>query len=85
MISTVIKFPLIFISGIFLPINDLPTWSRILSFISPLTYFTDLARYAIGQENYFHIGIDFLALIMFSITFYVLAIKLHQRNIPRRI
>lgn len=85
MISTVIKFPLVFISGIFVPLGDLPEWGKIFAYISPLTYFTDLVRYSVNQNNYFHIGIDFSALFIFSVAFYVLAIKLHQRNIPRRI
>jgi ABC-2 type transport system permease protein len=85
MISTVIKFPLVFISGIFVPLGNLPEWGKIFAYISPLTYFTDLVRYSVNQNNYFHIGIDFLALLIFSVVFYVLAIKLHQRNIPRRI
>ncbi|MDD3777753.1 MAG: ABC transporter permease [Actinomycetota bacterium] len=85
MITTVVKFPLVFISGIFIPIQDMPAWSRVLSYLSPLTYFTDLTRFSINQENYFNIGIDFLVLILYSILFYLLAIKLHQRNIPRRI
>ena len=85
MISTVIKFPLVFISGIFIPLKDLPLWGKILASISPLTYFTDLVRFSINQENYYSAGIDFLALFIFSMIFYILAIKLHQKNIPRRI
>jgi ABC-2 type transport system permease protein len=85
MISTVVKFPLVFISGIFIPLGDLPLWGKVFAYISPLTYFTDLVRFSINQKNYFPIGINFLALFIFSIIFYILAVKLHQRNIPRRI
>jgi len=85
MISTVIKFPLVFISGIFIPLKDLPLWGKILASVSPLTYFTDLVRFSINQENYYPVGIDFLVLFIFSLVFYILAIKLHQKNIPRRI
>ncbi|MBN2072904.1 MAG: ABC transporter permease [Actinobacteria bacterium] len=85
MITTVVKFPLVFISGIFMPVKDLPLWGRVLSYISPLTYLTDLVRYCINGENYFYIWIDFIALLIFSLFFYILAVKLHQRNIPRRI
>jgi ABC-2 type transport system permease protein len=85
MISTVIKFPLVFISGIFIPLGDLPLWGRVFSYISPLTYFNDLIRFSVSQKNYFPIGINFLALFIFTLVFYILAVKLHQRNIPRRI
>ena len=36
MLSTLIKFPLIFISGIFVPIGEMGDW-KFLSYISPLT------------------------------------------------
>jgi len=85
MLSTLIKFPLIFISGIFIPLKQLPLWGKMLATISPLTYFTDLVRYSIQQDNYYPIGIDFLALFVFALMFLALAIKLHERGIPKRI
>ncbi|MDP2729319.1 MAG: hypothetical protein Q8O55_02395 [Dehalococcoidales bacterium] len=53
-------------SGIFIPLSAMPAFARNITFVSPLTYFTDLARYAMGAENYFPIGIDFSVLIMFK-------------------
>ncbi|MHA1341530.1 MAG: ABC transporter permease, partial [Promethearchaeota archaeon] len=48
-ISTLIKFPLIFISGIFIPLNNLPEPLFSLSFISPVTYFVDLLNSVQGK------------------------------------
>jgi len=48
-----VKFPLLFMSGIFIPFNELPSHMVYLSFISPLTFLTDLLRYCVDGSNYF--------------------------------
>lgn len=83
MLSSLIKFPLIFISGIFVPISQMGSW-KIISFISPLTYYTDLARFSAGGENYFSPAFNLLALLAFSILFFILAVKLHKKSLPKR-
>ena len=85
MISSFVKFPLIFISGVFVPLSELPGFARGICFISPLTYFTDLTRYATGGENYFSIAVDLLAIIGFTVASWVIAVKLHNRTLPKRI
>lgn len=85
MISALVKFPVVFISGIFIPIEQLPEWGRIISFISPLTYFTDIARHCFQNQGYFCLGIDFLVLAGITVLFLVFAIKLHGRTMPERI
>ena len=85
MISSMIKFPLVFISGIFLPIEELPAWGQALASISPLSYFTDLARYAIQGSSHFPVELDVLALPLFAIAFLVTAIKIHEKTIPQRL
>jgi ABC-2 type transport system permease protein len=85
MISSMIKFPLVFISGIFIPIEDLPFWGRLLSAISPLTYFTDLASYSMQGRSYYPIALNFAVLIVFSVVFLVLAIKIHEQTMPKRL
>jgi ABC-2 type transport system permease protein len=85
MLSSMIKFPLIFISGVFIPIDELPVWGRALSSISPLTYFTDIARYSIQGTSYYPISIDILALIAFTAVFLFVAIKIHEHTILKRL
>ena len=85
MISSFVKFPLIFISGVFVPLSELPGFARGICFISPLTYFTDLTRYATGGENYFSIAVDLLAIIGFTVASWFIAVKLHNRTLAKRI
>jgi len=85
MLSSMIKFPLVFISGIFIPIEDMPLWGKTISSISPLTYFTDLARYSIQGNSYYPIALDFTVLVAFTVIFLVTAIKIHERTMQKRL
>jgi ABC-2 type transport system permease protein len=50
-IIQLIIFPLIFLSGIFFPVNNVPTWMAIISKINPLTYGVDAIRQLfLGKE-----------------------------------
>ncbi len=40
----IIIFPLIFLSGVFFPVNNVPTWLEVISKINPLTYGVDAIR-----------------------------------------
>lgn len=85
MLSSMIKLPLVFISGIFIPIEELPVWGKTISSISPLTYFTDLARYSMQDTSYYPIELDFTVLAAFTIIFFVAAIKIHERTMQKRL
>ncbi|MBO3842708.1 MAG: ABC transporter permease [Candidatus Brockarchaeota archaeon] len=85
MLMTFVKFPLLFISGIFVPIEKMPDWSRPVASLSPLTYFVDLARYSIEGINHYPISLSMVALTAFSLLFFTLAVKLHEKNMPKRL
>jgi ABC-2 type transport system permease protein len=84
MLSSLVKFPLVFISGIFVPLSQLPEWGRIISYISPLTYFTDIARYATGTASSYSPAVDLGILAIFMVIFLFSAIKLHERFFAKR-
>jgi len=84
MLSSLIKFPLVFISGIFVPLEQLPPWGLALAACSPLTYFTDLVRYAFTDAHHFPVAVDVAALALFTLGFTVLTMVLHRRTMPRR-
>ena len=85
MISSVVKFPVVFISGIFIPLDQLPSWGQAIAYISPLTYFTDIARNCIQGKGHLPVAVDLVALMAFTIIFLLVAMKLHERTMPRRI
>ncbi|WXG42397.1 MAG: ABC transporter permease [Candidatus Freyarchaeum deiterrae] len=85
MLSSLIKFPLLFVSGIFVPIQQLPGWGQAVAVFSPLTYFTDLANYVTQGSGYFPVFVDIGMLILFSAIFLLAAIYLHKRTLSSRL
>ncbi len=84
MLSSLIKFPLVFISGIFVPLDQMPLWGLVLSVLSPLSYFTDLVRYSFTGNHFFPVWIDIGALAVFTLVFTVGTMYLHRRTMPQR-
>ncbi|MCX6691498.1 MAG: ABC transporter permease, partial [Methanoregula sp.] len=84
MLSSLIKFPLIFISGIFVPLAQMPAWGLVLSVFSPLTYFTDIVRYSFTGTHFFAVWIDIAALAVFTLLFTVGTMYLHKMTMPKR-
>ncbi len=85
MISALVRFPLIFVSGIFIPIDQLPPLGQCIALLSPLTYFTDIARFSLGLKPFLPLSIDFTVLTLYTIALLYTSIKLHERALIRRI
>jgi len=70
--SNFFRFPMIFLCGLFFPIDSLPVVLRPLSYILPLTYGVDILRGAITGTNMMSLGLDFLIITFFCmILFYI--------------
>jgi ABC-2 type transport system permease protein len=85
MLSSLVKFPLVFISGVFIPVEQLPEWGRIIASLSPLTYFTDLTRQLILEKGYYPLALDLLMIVIFTVIFSLAAIKLHEKTLTKRL
>ncbi len=81
--STLLKFPLIFISGIFAPISEMGKL-KVLSFFSPLTYYTDIARDSIQQAGYLSPELNLAVLLIFSVLIFILSVKMHEKSLSKR-
>lgn len=85
MLSSLLKFPLVFISGIFIPLAKMPQWGISLAAFSPLTYFCDLTRYCLSDSNYFPVAVDIGLLALFSVFLSIATMYLHRKTMPRRL
>jgi ABC-2 type transport system permease protein len=47
------RFPVLFVSGVFMPLTQLPAWLKPLAYASPLTYVVDLLQWGIIGHAYF--------------------------------
>ena len=83
MIFTVlIKFPLVFMSPLFMPIIISP-----IAYISPLTYFLDIVNIGLGDTSAFGtfgLLFDIGILLIFGFGFLLLAFVLHEKTLERR-
>jgi len=80
MSSSLVRFPLIFISGIFIPLDELGSAGRTIASFSPVTYLVDLFNYAFVGKIIMPLILSFFALFAFSLIFLFAANKLHQKN-----
>jgi len=78
--SNFLRFPMIFLCGLFFPIMSLPVFIRPLSYILPVTYGVDILHGAVNGTNIMSFTLDFLVLGAFCIVLFVLSL----RNIKRR-
>lgn len=80
MLSALIRFPLIFISGIFIPLAELPEGARVVSMLSPLTYLSDGLDATMGQPSVIPILVDVAVLMGFTMVFLFAASAILKRK-----
>jgi len=81
--STLLRWPLMFISGVFIPLADMAPWTRAASYVSPLTYTQDLLNWAVLGAGAQSLTLDLIALPVSLALFLVPAVKLH--GVSRRL
>ncbi len=78
--SNFLRFPMIFLCGLFFPIEQLPLFLKPLSYILPLTYGADLLHGAIHGEHLMPLTLNFVLLASFCIILFMISL----RNIRRK-
>lgn len=78
--SNFFRFPMIFLCGLFFPIDSLPTFLHPLSYLLPLTYGVDILHGAIHGNHLMPFGLDFLIITGFCIVLFYISL----RNIYRK-
>ena len=84
LLSSSIKLPLVYISGVFIPLDSIPGWALPLSLISPLTYPMEYLRYLYTGVWYVPPNLSLLATFFITILFTLISIKLHELSIRVR-
>jgi ABC-2 type transport system permease protein len=77
--STLVRWPLMFISGIFVPLEEMAAWARALAYVSPLTYAQDLMNHAVLGRGFLNPSLDLVLLPVLLIVFLIPAARLHHR------
>lgn len=80
-LSNYFRFPMIFLCGVFLPVEAMPMPLQALAYILPLTYSVDAIRQtSMGLVN-LRLLSDITALILFLLAFLILATRLLKKNL----
>ncbi|MBN2734634.1 MAG: ABC transporter permease [Methanomicrobiaceae archaeon] len=79
MLSSLVRLPLIFISGIFIPLGELTGLYFILTSLSPLTYIVDLFHGALSGNAFYPAWFDIMVIVSVILVF-ILAAKIIQRR-----
>jgi ABC-2 type transport system permease protein len=78
LLSNLVRLPLLFVSGIFVPIEQMPVWARYIAPLSPLSYASALIRTAFGRPAFFPVWLSLLMLVLFTLVFFIGACKFHN-------
>ncbi len=85
MITSLVKFPLIFISGIFVPLANLPPQFQSLALFSPLTYFVDLFAGQITGRQFLDPTIDFIVILCMLVVLAKVTEMAFKRSLSKRL
>jgi len=80
-LANFIRFPMMFLGGVFVPVTSLPVWLQVIARLLPLTYAVEALRASLSDGNWITTGFDLGALAAFSLILFVLAVRtLSQRT-----
>lgn len=74
-----VRLPLIFVSGVFIPLNQIPAVGRFITYLSPLTYGNDLIQAAYAGTTSFSPLVDIAMLLIFILLFQFAANLLYRK------
>ncbi len=78
-ISQLINFPMMFLSGLFFPVDSMPTWIRPVVTAIPLTYLADaLRQIMVGAPPVYSLGLDVAVLVGWLALCSILAVRLFR-------
>ena len=78
--SNFFRFPMLFLCGLFFPIEQLPIWLRPLSYALPLTYGADVLHASIRRAGRMPLSADLGLLAVFCAVLFAVSL----RNIRRK-
>jgi len=78
--STLLRWGLLFISGVFVPLAEMGVVARALAYLSPLTYAQDLMNHAVLDAGLLNPWLDLVVLVVGCVVFLVPSLLMHRRS-----
>jgi ABC-2 type transport system permease protein len=83
MLSSLVRFPLIFISGVFISLSDMTGLGFVAAHFSPLSYLVDGIGASMDQDTVFNWGVDMLSLLVFTVLFVFASGRVLRRSLMK--
>jgi ABC-2 type transport system permease protein len=80
-LANFIRFPMMFLGGIFVPVASLPPVLRVIARLLPLTYSVEALRVALFGGPPMLAALDLLALTGFAVGLFVLAVRVLEQRV----
>jgi ABC-2 type transport system permease protein len=80
-LANFIRFPMMFLGGVFVPLASMPGWLQVIARLFPLTYSVEALRIALSGGSWTTAALDLGALAGFSIVLFLLAVRTLARRI----
>lgn len=78
--STLLRWGLLFISGVFVPLAEMGAVARTVAYVSPLTYAQDLMNHAVLGTSLLNPWLDIAVLLASGVLFLVPSVLMHRRS-----
>ncbi len=78
--SLLLRWGLLFISGVFVPLAEMSPVAQALAYLSPLTYAQDLMNHAVLGMGLLNTWLDLALLLLMGVLFLLPSVKMHQRS-----
>jgi len=80
-LANFIRFPMMFLGGVFVPLEAMPSWLRVIARCLPLTYAVKVLRIALSGGSLAEASLDLGVLAAFSLVLFALATRVLQQRI----
>ena len=79
-----VKFPLLFIGGVFIPLVAVPSTVVVIYFLSPVTFLTEILRNCVNEPALISMEMSILGLSTWTIFAFVITYVLHKKTMVKR-
>jgi ABC-2 type transport system permease protein len=79
-LANFVRFPMMFLGGVFVPVNTLPGWLQVIARFLPLTYSVEAIRAALEGAAWNIVWVDLGMLLLFSIGLYLASVVVFSRR-----
>jgi ABC-2 type transport system permease protein len=73
-LANFVRFPMMFLGGVFVPVDLLPPWLQVIARCLPLTYSVEAIRNALEGGSWITAGIDMVMLLFFTAVLFGLSV-----------